>query len=321
VSNHIKKIIRYNPAISTLNVGDKIIFESIKEQLAPIFENSFNIDVSSHLPISYIFTRLLEKADYKFVCGTNLLMGNLCWIFRQWDINIFNAKKLGPAILIGAGWWQYNNNPNFYTKQVYNRILSKDILHSVRDNYTKKMLNDIGFDNVITTACPTMWKLTPEFCKTISQRKGQYAITTLTDYYRDIDKDNKLLNSLYENYDKVFLWLQGVDDYEYLKSLKVSDKLQIVYPELSNYDNILLNEDVDYIGTRLHGGVRALQKGKRTVILAVDNRALEKQKDFKLPVLSRNDIDKLDEKINSNFETKINIPLNEINIWKKQFGL
>ena len=315
----MKKIIRYNPSLTTLNMGDCIIFESIVQQLAPLFEDSFNVDVSTHLPISYVFSNLLKDADYKFVCGTNLLMGKLNGIFRQWDINIFNAKKLGPAILIGAGWWQYNNNPNFYTKKVYKKILSTEYKHSVRDEYTKKMLESMGYDNVICTACPTMWLLTPEHCGDIPQEKANSVVTTLTDYNKDFEKDKKMLELLAENYDKVYLWLQGVGDYQYLKQLDPKTDLEIIPPALKNYDAVLENEAVDYVRSRLHGGIRALQKKVRTVILGVDNRAKEKEKDFNIKVIAREDVDTLPDIINSSFRTEIKIPVERINEWKRQF--
>ncbi len=314
----MKKIIRYNPSLTTMNMGDFVIFDSIKTQMGELFEDAFNVDVSTHLPISYIFTRLLTKADYKFVCGTNLLMGKLNGIFRQWDINIFNAKRLGPAILIGAGWWQYNNKPNGYTKRVYKKILSTEYMHSVRDTYTEKMLRSMGFTNVICTACPTMWALTKEHCAEIPKDKAKNVITTLTDYNQDIVRDARMLEILKENYDKVYLWIQGGNDYEYFKSLNI-DGITLVPPALEKYDEILMGGDIDYVGSRLHGGIRALQKKVRTIILGVDNRAKEKHKDFNLKVIEREDVESLPELIRSSFETDINIPIENINKWKSQF--
>lgn len=315
----MKKIIRYNPSLTTLNMGDCIIFDSIQNQLVTLFEDAFNIDVSTHLPVSYIFSNLLSEADYKFVCGTNLLMGKLNRIFRQWDINIFNAKKLGPAILIGAGWWQYNNMPNLYTKRVYKKILSRDFMHSVRDNYTKDILNKMGFDNVICTGCPTMWLLTKEHCDRIKNSKSRNVVATVTDYAANIKEDQRMIEILFENYDKVYLWLQGSEDYKYLNELKYNNDLILIPPSLEKYDEILTSGDVDYVGSRLHGGIRALQKQVRTIILAVDNRAKEKQKDFNLKVIERANIENLAEVINSNFKTEIKIPIDEINRWKSQF--
>lgn len=319
----MKKIIRYNPSLCTANMGDFIIFDSIVNELDFLFNNAFNLDISTHLPITYSYTKLLMsiKADYKFVCGTNLLMGKLNGIFRQWDINILNAKHLGPVILIGVGWWQYNNKLNNYTKKIYQDILSKDYLHSVRDNYTKEMLEKNGFKNIINTACPTMWKLTEKHCNDITNHKAKNVITTLTDYHRNINEDTALLKILERNYENIYIWIQGSNDYEYLIELQnnLNINLNIINPNLRSYDNILEMDDIEYVGSRLHAGIRALQHKRRTLILAVDNRALEKKKDFNLPVIKRENISELEEIINSNFHTNIKIPTNEINIWKEQF--
>ena len=80
------------------------------------------------------------------------------------------------------------------------------------------------------------------------------------------------------------------------------------------------NNDVDYIGTRLHAGIRALQNQKRTLILSVDNRATEMGKDFNLPVVSRKDIHFVEKNfIKSTFNTDIKRPFEIISQWKNQF--
>ena len=275
----MKKIILYNPSITTINIGDEIIFESICKHIQPILKDAFNIHVSTHLPVSYLFSKILSSADEKFVCGTNLLRNNLGGVFRQWDINIFNAKKLGPAVLIGVGWQQDNKRLNLYTKGLYKKILHKEKIHSVRDEYTKKRLESLGFTNVINTGCATMWDLTKDKCEKIPTTKSKKVIFTLTDYNKDPVKDKMIIDVLSHEYEEVYLWLQGYGDYTYAKDLGILNNVTIVQPNLESYDKILLNEDVDYIGTRLHGGVRALQNDKRTMIIAVDSRAEEKKKD------------------------------------------
>ena len=202
---------------------------------------------------------------------------------------------------------------------MYKKILSESYQHSVRDMYTKTMLNKMGFENVICTSCPTMWSFTKEHCLQVSKTKAKKVVTTLTDYNCDIEKDQKMLDILSENYDKIYIWLQGIGDYHYLQSLNINDKMIIIPPTLEKYDDILDNGDIDYIGTRLHGGIRALQKRVRSIIIGVDNRALEKKRDFNIPVIERQKIDELPKLINSSYITDIHIPIEEINRWKRQF--
>lgn len=240
-------------------------------------------------------------------------------LFRQWDINIFNANNIGPCVLVGVGWWQYGDDPNYYTKKLYKKVLSHDLYHSVRDSYTEKQMKKMGFNNVINTGCPTMWNLTKEHCLKIPKVKSNDVVCTITDYNRDFTRDKKMFEILLDNYNNVYLWLQGTKDQEYFSKLNINNKkIKLIPPSLKAYDSIL-EKDIDYVGTRLHAGIRALQKKKRTIIIAIDNRANEKQKDFNLKCISRNDVEDLGEVIKSNFYTEINIPIDNIKKWKSQF--
>ncbi len=317
----MKKIKLYSPAISSLNVGDEIIVDSIKKEMSFLFEQSHCIELSTHLPLSKFYLDAIGTVDYSFVCGSNLLMGNMNNLsFRQWDIRPTVYDKVGPCILIGVGWWQYNNSLNFYTKKLYQKILSDNYIHSVRDSYTEKKLKDAGFHNVINTGCPTMWSLTVKHCMSIPTKKSNSVIFTLTDYRPDKEKDNQLLQILKANYEHLYFWLQGSNDLDYITTLDAYDSsIHIIPPKLSEYDKLLETVNVDYVGTRLHGGIRALQKGRRTIIIGVDNRAEEKKLDFNLPVVTRNDLKGLEKMIISEFKTNITIDTDKIDRWKRQF--
>jgi hypothetical protein len=313
-----KKIVLYNPAISSLNMGDHIIFDGAYKQLESLLDTSFIVEVSTHLPVSR-YLRHTKDFNYKFVCGSNLLRGKMNRLFRQWDINIFNADKVGPSVLVGTGWWQYGDEPNYYTKKLYKKVLSSDLIHSVRDSYTESQMRKMGFENVINTGCPTMWSLTKEHCQSIPDVKSEDVVCTITDYNKDVLRDKKMLEILCDNYQNVYLWIQGTKDYEYFKELGFNNsKIKLVPPNLKSYDAIL-EKNIDFVGTRLHAGIRALQKKKRTIIIAIDNRAIEKQKDFNLKCISRDEIEKLPALINSSFLTEIIIPNENIRKWKCQF--
>ena len=68
-----------------------------------------------------------------------------------------------------------------YTKKFYKTLLSDEYLHSVRDEMTKKRLNSIGIENVLNTACPTMWSLTPSRQLEISSKRSKNVVTSITD--------------------------------------------------------------------------------------------------------------------------------------------
>lgn len=316
----MKKIMLYNPGISSLNLGDSIIAESAKKEIGFLLEDSFVIEVSSHLPQSFYYTRHLKDSDFKFVLGSNLLKSTFFGFKRQWDIELLKCRIGGPVILVGAGWWQYGNKPNFYTRLLLKAYLSKGFMHSVRDEYTKNVLNSIGITNVVNTSCPTMWSLTREHCEGIKRDKASRVIFTLTDYNQDYLLDKQMINTLIKNYDEVVFWPQSIGDFNYFKCLDINHQgIRVILPNLESYNSELKKSDIDYVGTRLHAGIRALQNKVRTLIIGVDNRAVEKNKDFKLPVLHRNEISSLCGVINNTISQDVVIPTDVINNWKQQF--
>ena len=217
------KIILFSPAISTLNRGDEIITQACKNNLKFDGKEDFCIEISTHLPLLNNYFRIIGQPKCKIVLGSNLLRGRINRKFKPWHITLKNIKYLKNTILMGVGWWTYNDSPNLFTKLFYKAILSKTHLHSVRDEYTKKMLESIGIKNVINTGCPTMWGLTESHCQSIPKQKAQAVVFTLTDYNRDYNKDRELVDILLHHYEKVYFWIQGWGDKDYLEDLLKDD--------------------------------------------------------------------------------------------------
>lgn len=145
-------------------------------------------------------------------------------------------------------------------------------------------------------------------------------VATITDYRRDPERDNEMLAILSRNYDHIHLWLQGKQDGEYLQTLNVPENLTTIAATLADYEAMLQPGKVDYVGTRLHAGIHALNYGVRSIILAVDNRATEMGQDIHLPVIQREDISReLEVKICEEFTTDIQINQQAIHFFKAQF--
>jgi hypothetical protein len=144
-------------------------------------------------------------------------------------------------------------------------------------------------------------------------------VTTLTFYHPNVSKDSQLLNLLLKRYEKVHLWIQGIEDYDYLQSLDV-DKRDIVLipPSVTAFNNLLdTHPNIEYAGTRLHAGIRAIQKGRRTMIVAVDNRAIEISRTTGLPVISRENVEQLLDFTDRPYVTNVVVPMAAINQWKE----
>ncbi|WP_338487558.1 polysaccharide pyruvyl transferase family protein [Ruoffia tabacinasalis] len=319
----MKKVTILDTSIATANLGDEIIVDAVENELYKIFnEKTMFFHVPTHERMGLSSYRLIKQSNNAFVGGTNLLSSNYRIVRpNQWRYSFFDTKFIdkNKIVLLGVGWANYENNPGILAKEFYKRAISEKYIHSVRDSYTETKLKSIGIKNVINTGCATMWNFTPEFCSTIPMEKSKNVVFTLTDYRQDKINDQKLINYLEKLYNKVYFWPQGAKDFEYFNSLKHS-KIRIINPTLRSFDELLKTEsDLDYVGTRLHGGIRALQNRIRTLIIGVDNRATEKKKDFNLNVLDRKQIDRLPEIINFSFETNIKLNLENITDWKSQF--
>ncbi len=315
-------VVIFDTSIGTDNIGDEIIMDYCIDRLTEILDGEF-----LHIPIqtkpSSNQLKIGKSSKYKFVCGTNLLYP-LMEMQNQW---VFGSPfyAYGGICLLGVGWNSYSNKKiSSATRYFYKNYLSSDLIHSVRDNYTKKKLISIGIENVVNTACPSMWKLDRSHCAKIPNYKAESVITTLTDYSQDNDSDEFLMNNLLDNYKDVYLWLQGDKDKEYFGALDINHKkkIKVLSQNLNEYDSILRSKQIDYVGTRLHAGIRALNAGHRVIIIGVDNRAIEISKDTNLCVIKRNSIKtKLDSLINSSWKTEIELPLDNIKIWTSQFTI
>lgn len=307
-----------NPSIGTSNLGDLIIYESVYKILREIFPNDLLTNFPTQLYTTFDAMKLMSERDLLFVSGTNLLSSNLD-VYNQWKIHQGHKKFLkNKVVLLGCGWWQYQGDVNNYSKDVYRSVLNKSVLHSVRDQYTVDKLFSIGIDNVINTSCPTLWDMHKDKCKLIPRFKGIEVITTLTCYNKDIENDSKMLEILANNYSRVYLWVQGLEDLNYFKSLDLNlNNIELLPPSIEAFNEILRKKNIDYIGTRLHAGIRALQNNVRSLILAVDNRALEIGKDVNLNVIKRKDVLEILNFIHNEYATEINLPLDNISIWKK----
>lgn len=130
-----------------------------------------------------------------------------------------------------------------------------------------------------------------------------------------------MLDILKKNYKKVYIWLQGEKDLSYLNEITDVTEIELVNWELQEYDELLSSIDnLDYIGTRLHAGIRALNHKKRSIIITVDNRTREIAKDTHLVVVEReNIVCELENLLISDFQTEIQIPIENIELWKNQF--
>ncbi|MEI9807421.1 MAG: hypothetical protein WDO16_05800 [Bacteroidota bacterium] len=114
---------------------------------------------------------------------------------------------------------------------------------------------------------------------------------TLTDYDPDPVADEKLVSTIFDHFEKVTFFPQGLNDIAYLHSLPVfktnKSRIDILPHDYKEFKAFISAAHIAYIGTRLHSGIKCLQYGHEVMIVAIDHRATEIAKDTHLPVCGR----------------------------------
>jgi len=305
------------------NLGDLIIYNSIKEQLDILFPEESVTRISAHQYFGSSEKKLINNAKYTFVGGTNILTSDIRNFPRFSPVKrkgFYFFPGFSRAILWGVGWVSYQSGMDWATKIYYKRVLRKDKLHSVRDLYTLNKMKEAGFENVIHTSCPTVWQL-QNFENKFNPRLKSI-LFMLTSYNQDTILDNHLLEIILEaGMDELYFFPQSLNDTSYLQHLEVYQKNQekfILLPhDLTHLTELLSSVRLNYIGSRLHGGIYCMKHIQPSLILSVDNRALEMKKSINLNITERNDFETVKKWITGEFvPTPVQLPLKEIETWK-----
>jgi polysaccharide pyruvyl transferase WcaK-like protein len=324
----MNNVLLLDTSVGSLNKGDDIIMKCVRYHLSEITKHSNVLTLPTHVSPFHWYqvargssvVKIYSNAKYKFVGGSNLITMDMLTHWPQWNINIFNYAPLRGSVLVGVGAGK-GNKVTSYTKFLYNKVLSHEFIHSVRDERTKKILEEMGF-KALNTGCATLWSLTPDFCKEIPIQKADSVIFTLTpDNPKEPSKEDQLLiDILNRNYKNIYYWIQGEHDLEYMKGFTNTKNVIIIPPSIEEYEKIL-SEDVDYIGTRLHGGIFAMRHKKRSIIVAIDERARGMGETYNLNLIDKTKLSMLENMINSDFITDVKVNFNMVNAWLKQFEL
>lgn len=319
----LRNILILDPAIASDNIGDQIISECVSEELSMVTTDAFVRRLPTHLATFHCYAiwrnstvvQYFKNCDYKFAGGSNLLVKDMLTHYPQWNINIFNYHPLAGTILVGVGAGA-GETTNRYTTHLYKKVLNNTYYHSVRDQRSKEYVESLGL-KAINTGCVTMWMLTPEFCKQIPKKKASRCVFTITG---NGPYNQQMVDVLIRNYTEVFFWIQGDHDWEAFQELKGTEGIKVLPPSKDAYHQLLCEDDLDYVGTRLHGGIYAMRHKKRAIIIAIDERAREINKANNLNCIEQKQIaTHLEPMIQSEFETKIVMPFDQIEKWRSQF--
>lgn len=320
-------LVIFDTALGTTNLGDDIIYSCILNEMADIINQCSTMRLATHVDnFNYLQIKrggqkldYIKNADLKLICGTNLLMDDLRHkIGPQFRLYNWNKIIYKDSVLVGVGSTNYKQINN-YTKKLYQNTFSHDYIHSVRDDWTCESMKSMGFQ-AINTGCPTLWGLTPEKSAKIPHKKSDNVIFSLSGYnlQQGPNEDKIMLDILFDNYKELYAWIQTTRDEQYIDSLLNGRNVKKIR-SLAEYEKALSMENIEYVGTRLHGGVYAMLHQKRTIVVAIDNRARGFHITHHLPIVERSEIKTLAERINSEFETSISNPTENINTFLNQF--
>lgn len=304
----MKTITIIDTSFGTWNLGDEIIMQAVNDVIHEMFPDARVFRLSSHEALSRRSYYFLRQSDLCLIGGTNVLAS------KGWRVRWLDSIFLRNAICFGVTWGGTRPKPSFRDRLFLRRVLDNGQIHSVRDRYTKKLLDQMGVASV-STSCPTMWTLTPEHCAGIPCTKAENVLFTLTAYRSDPSVDRTMIETLKRHYKALHFFPQMHGDYKYFRDLNI-DGVRVIGSNVRSYDQFLANEELDYVGSRLHGGIRALQFKKRTLVIGIDHRSAEVANDTGLPFLRRTEIKALSTWINCCLPTKIMLPVENIANWK-----
>jgi hypothetical protein len=301
------------------NAGDYIIMDYVNMQLNSIWPDYVFPRLSTHSNKNTQYDSIENSA--KILCGTNALPLS---INRSIPVSLPSNPETyrKSMILLAVGLRGLNHNEHFTkeTAHLIRNLLADGVMHSVRDSHTKQCLNEIGVKNVINTSCVTLWKLTESFCRTIPSNKHKDVLTTITDYCFSPSDDSFMIETLKKHYRNVYLWIQGRHDLALFRQLHI-DNVKLIFGGFSGLEEFVQgHDDFDYFGTRLHCGIYCLNHKKRSMIVSVDNRAEDIERDTNIPTVKRESLKlQMDALIESPRSADIHIPEDEINTWRGQF--
>jgi hypothetical protein len=308
----MRSLVWLDPGLESQNAGDEVISEAIGAIDASV---GMARRISTHRHPRLRDLRALAAAEIVVIGGSNILASHM-ERHRQWLVTPAVAASVwGKCVFVGVGWWQYQRPPCRYSKWLIKGIADQGALHAARDGYTAQRLRDMGLRTAMTS-CPTMWGLPRE----LPQSRSTTALVTVTNYYRDKVVDSCWLSAVSSRYQRVVAVGMEAGDFNYLESIGFLEIPNVAYAGtgLGTLDRAL-EDEVEFVGTRLHAGIRSLGAGRRSLILGVDNRAKEIAVGTGLPVVPRIDLAGIRQWIEGPSASTLTLPTEAIEGWLEWF--
>lgn len=274
-----------NPAVSTENVGDLFIVDSLKRILVHDRARSFDVDPRKPIAARDI-ERINAEADAAVICGTNLWYKRMPkagrWMFSLEDLKAIRA----PIVPLGVGTTRHADDDNGFEPETLaqiRRIHESCAVGSARDGRTAEVLHAAGVTNVQMTGCPTLYRsLEPQWKLRRKPGAKKVVVTVRKGAARNV---RKLLNVLTSRgLEPVIAAQQDPDNFLAGRSIPLVRK---AWPTLYEYEMrpymALVDEAVGAIGWRLHGNMIHLAHGNPAILFSNCSRGESFCATFGLP--------------------------------------
>ncbi|WP_062379492.1 polysaccharide pyruvyl transferase family protein [Demequina pelophila] len=274
----MRSVALLDTSLDSNNAGDQIIVDSILREI-PELRSAPRLP--THRPMSPEELEVATAAEILVFTGTNVLSSSI-GRHRQWQLSEPEQRALeGKVVFLGVGWWQYEPEFSSDGADSVRRLAFAGLPVSVRDDHSAQMLQSQGIA-AVNTNCPTMWSLGRD---QPHPGAGKECVATVTDYRPSPVQDRLMMAALARHYSKVLVWPQGTRDRSYIEKLRLGRNFEVLEMGVQSFEDAVRGRD--YVGTRLHAGMRAAQLSSPALIVAIDNRAAEIARDTGIAVVPR----------------------------------
>lgn len=274
-----------NPAVSTENVGDLFIVDSLKRILS--FDRSNSFDVDPRKPIDgTIIDRINREADAAIICGTNLWYRRMPKVGR-WMFSLADLQRIKkPIIPFGVGTTRhFDDADNSFEPETHAQILrihESCAVGSARDQRTVQVLEQAGVRNARMTGCPTLFRSLSPTWRVRMKESRQVVVTVRKGAAKNV---RRLIRRLRQRgFDPIVAAQQDGDNF---LRRRPASLLRRPTETLYEYDirpyRELVDTAVGAIGWRLHGNMLHLAHGNPAILFSNCSRGESFCETFGLP--------------------------------------
>ena len=285
-----------NPKVSTSNVGDYFIENSVKRIVTHDPERS--IDIDPRKPLKPGDIERINQCDAAIIVGTNLWYKQIAKPNR-WMISIEELKKIKiPFVPFGVGATLHRGESidfDEHSVALLKQIHSQCNEGSVRDPQTFEMLTKAGIDNVRMTGCPTLFRsLKPEW--ELRKKPSSEVVVTVR---KGQDSNIKVILDELRRQNRIpIIAAQKKQDLHCARRrfpFFQTGPAALYEFNIEPYQQLVDNA-YGAIGWRLHGNMFHLAHGNPTVFFANCSRVRSFSEAFSLPCIYAEDGERIPEK-------------------------